>query len=612
MAACAFRLRMFFLFVAGLMVASLAPVMAAPPADTLLPSETKVFVSIGDFPSAYATWEKTSFGRLMNDPLMKPFSDEQDRQMSDANRAKTRLGLHLNDVKALAQGEVGWGYVHLANEKPATVLLLNIKGKADPAQAVLGAVAKSLTSAGYRPRTAAQKGVSMTVYDPPAAAAKAKAQEQRTAKVYFIHDDLLCAAESLSLATRIATALAGSPGAALNQVPSYQAIMQRCAKDAADDKPEGRWFMEPFGWMTARRVEDPSLISKKKPDPFEIYKKEGFTALQGIGGFVHLGDNGYDLTHRTMAFAPKPYERSMKMVDLPNAALGDLAPPAWVTQDAASCTISSLNLLNAFDNYASFFDAMYGDGEQGVWKETLTGWAKDPKGPKVEVRKDIVQHLKNKMVQVMAFQSPITGDSERQIAAFEADPAGAVDKPIDRMLSSDDTAKKTMIGQSPAFEIYEDDQRKPPAKSIVCVHQNTILSTSHADMLAKLLTPPADAKPLTELATFKAVAEELKKFGLSQISIHQFGQTDRQVQAYYELYRTGKLDELKGKSMAGSLLKQIAADDPKGAANARPAADASKLPEFEKVRQFFGANGTLGVSEENGWFLKGVVLAPAK
>jgi hypothetical protein len=608
MVRCALRLRSSIILAAGIVAAILRSATAAAPTDALLPAETKAYITIGDFPAAYATWNKTSFGRLMNDPLMKPFSDELDRQMSDANRAKTRLGLHMNDIKALAQGEVGWGYVHFVNEKPATVLLLNIKGKADSAQAILGAIAKSLTSAGYKPRTVAQKGVSLTVYEPPAATSKAKTQEQRTPKVYFIHDDLLCAADSVSLATRIVTVLTGSPGAALNQVPAYQTIMQRCAKDAADDKPECRWFLEPFGWMTARRIEDPSLISKKKPDPFDVLKKEGFTAVQGLGGYVHLADNGYDLTHRTMAFAPKPYERSMKMVDLPNAAAADLAPPAWVTQEAASCTVSSVNMLNAFDNYASFFDAMYGGGEQGVWKETLTGWAKDPKGPKVEVRKDIVQQLKNKIIQIMAFQTPITGESERQIAAFEANSGSTVDKPIDRMLSNDDTAKKTMIGQSPAFEIYEDDQKKPPPRSIVCVHQDTILSTSHPEVLAKLLTPAADAKPLAELATFKVVADELKKFGLSQISIHQFGQSDRQVQAYYELYRAGKLDELKGKSMVGSLLKQFAADDPKSAGSGSPRADGGKLPEFEKVRHFFGANGTLGVSEENGWFLKGVVL----
>jgi hypothetical protein len=205
------------------------------------------------------------------------------------------------------------------------------------------------------------------------------------------------------------------------------------------------------------------------------------------------------------------------------------------------------------------------------------------------------------VIQIIGYQTPITPDSERQLSAYEAQPGTAVEKPIEKLLQSDDTVKKTSVGNSAAYEIYEDDQKMPPPKSAVSIHQDTIYSASHSDILEKQLAPAADAKPLAELPAFQAVAAELKKSGPAQISIHQFGRTDRQVLPTYELFRTGKLRDANTKSTTGRLLKQFAAD-----------LDGSKLPEFDKVRHFFGPNGTLGVSEENGWFLKGVVLPPSK
>ncbi len=40
--------------------------------------------------------------------------------------------------------------------------------------------------------------------------------------------------------------------------------------------------------------------------------------------------------------------------------------------------------------------------------------------------------------------------------------------------------------------------------------------------------------------------------------------------------------------------------------------DGSKLPEFEVVRRYLGTAGSFGVSEDSGWFLKGMLSEETK
>ena len=54
---------------------------AAPPADQLLPTTTKGFLSVPDVEDLETRWEQTQLGKLAADPVMKPFSEDLERQI---------------------------------------------------------------------------------------------------------------------------------------------------------------------------------------------------------------------------------------------------------------------------------------------------------------------------------------------------------------------------------------------------------------------------------------------------------------------------------------------------------------------------------------------------
>ena len=92
-------------------------------------------------------------------------------------------------------------------------------------------------------------------------------------------------------------------------------------------------------------------------------RNQGYGAFQGVGGFVDVASDGYQILHRTAVFAPPPYTESMKMFVFPNGK--DFTPQPWVGRDVATYFTAYVDILNAFDNFGPLYDEII--GEKGVW-----------------------------------------------------------------------------------------------------------------------------------------------------------------------------------------------------------------------------------------------------
>ena len=64
----------------------------------------------------------------------------------------------------------------------------------------------------------------------------------------------------------------------------------------------------------------------------------------------------------------------------------------------------------------------------------------------------------------------------------------------------------------------------------------------------------------------------------------------------------------ESETMLGRMLNTVFGAGKKGVLR-KQEVDGSKLPEFDAVRSHLGTAGGFGVSEENGWFLKGFMLS---
>src|SRR5262249_40439537 len=150
--------------------------------------------------------------------------------------------------------------------------------------------------------------------------------------------------------------LAGARTDVLAAVPAYRAIMSKCAADAGGLAPNLRWFVEPFGYAETLRASAPLREKHKGPDLVKVFRNQGFTAIQGVGGYVNFSAGNYEILHRTMIYAPPlaghtaqdkdKYPLAARMLRFP--AAGDLLPPSWVPSDVATCTTFNCDIQNAF------------------------------------------------------------------------------------------------------------------------------------------------------------------------------------------------------------------------------------------------------------------------
>ena len=79
---------------------------AAPAMDTLLPKTTVGFVSATNSIRLTEQWNKTQLGKLMTEPVMKPFEEDLRAQLqSQWSGLADRLGIHLDDLRGASTGE---------------------------------------------------------------------------------------------------------------------------------------------------------------------------------------------------------------------------------------------------------------------------------------------------------------------------------------------------------------------------------------------------------------------------------------------------------------------------------------------------------------------------
>ena len=604
---------------------------AATPSEALLPDSTVAYVSVADVQKLVDQWNKTQIGQLLQDPVMEPFVKDVQRQLNDRWSSLTeRLGLTLDDVRGLARGEMSVAVIQPNHRKDqeATALLVDVTGNTDQAKAVLEKVTETLTRRGGKKSQSMMAGISVTSFDMPR-------QDQETTPqkiVLFLNDNLLGAADDLSVIQGILQRATGQKGPVLGDLASYQSIMKRVAKDAGEAAPHARWFLQPFGYAETLRLSIPERDRRKGKTMLQVLEEQGFAAIQGLGGYVELAVNDYQIVHRSFIYAPKPYEKSMQMLKFPNET--QFTPQEWVPRDVAVYTSFYLDILNAFDNVGPMFDALFGDGEQGVWKDVIESLKSDPNGPHVDLREDLAAQLGQRVTVLHSYEVPITTTSERLLFAIEVKNPQSVATAIEKNLATDRTFQKRELGKTIIWEsippkktavptiklefpgLGGEDEKKPARatqserpdllpNAAITVANNHLLVASHYDYLVEILKQADARASLANSVEYGQVQEALTKLGAGENALRSFSRTDEQLQPTYELIRQGKMPE--SETMLGRMLNTLFSSGKKGVVR-KQEIDGSKMPDFEVVRRYLGPSGSFLTSEDDGWFFKGVLL----
>jgi hypothetical protein len=625
---------------------------AAPASETLLPATTKGFISTNDVDEVRTKFRATQLGELVNDPVMKPFIEDLKTQIgAKLEKAGKRMGLKWADMEGVYGGEVALALVQPdAKDKTshATVLIVDITGKAEKAAALLAKVDGN-QKANRAVRSALKAGgVEMVVYTQPLAAG-AKIPERA---FYFIKDDMLVATDHQQVATEIAGRFAGGAPDSLATHGGFQAAMKRNADAAAGAKQQIRWFAEPFGYVEVSRAMQGGR-RKRGNDILRILKDQGFTAIQGMGGYVFFNTGAEEVLHRTYIHAPAvdprnagvrakdKYNLAMRMLDFPNAAQpGDLDPQKWALPDVASYLTFNWKLKEAFDFSETLVDAIAGD--EGVFDDIWLNLETDPNGPKINIRKELVDLLGERVTILSDVKPPIDLKSERLMGIVEVKNPKAVAEALKKAFEHDPAAKKRIIEEQIIWELTQEEgvaeqeelkiegagfvskddetefvsaedeeaeaEEEGPAvlpNMAMTVYDGHLIISTHVEFIVEFIQRQGKHPGLASIPEHKQVTAALTRLGSANDSFRFFTRTEEAYRGTFELVKQNKLPQ--SETMAARLLNGALGTKGEGA-DRQPAIDGSKLPAFEAISKYLGNGGFYIQTEQNGWLIVGCLL----
>ena len=636
---------------AALLCTSLCACAESTSADQMFPDTTKGFFSIRNFKEFGDQWKQTRLGQLMNDPLMEDFKKEIQKQITQ--RMEKTFGLTFDGISSLPTGEVAFGMIDVPNQTPGYVLTMDVTGKRVETEEYLKRLTEKLTSAGVKKHTEEYKGHQMAVltFPPPATPIVLGNTKEKTAlepierrAYYMFRQDILIASDQLHLLRLIADRIADQTGKSLANVEAYQVVMKRCI----DDMPSGTlpsicWYIEPLDYGESIRVLTRMSVAQNRRNRssiFSILKQQGFDAIQGIGGMVSVKTESQESVYRTFIYTKKPYRLAMQMLNFPDNT--HFAPPVWMPSDLARCTMFYVDPLAIFDNFGVLFDALVMSGEEGAWTDILAGLEEDPHGPMINFREELIANLSNRVLGMSRYEKPITIKSESIVLAMElkADRESVMLAGLEKLFGTDpemqgtehnsykiwhripveetwtpidfdipplvpvDTVPKKMA--TPSVE-----QDAPPVfpDGGVVVAKGCLFVSTNIDYLKMIL----DRLDSPDESVKTTIGNELEYKEVDRIFAGMdltdkphffqfFARTQETLRPTYELIRKEQM--AKSQTVLGKALNGLLSPDDEPGTR-RQIFDGTTLPEFDKVQHYFGKVGIYGVSENNGYFIKG-------
>lgn len=338
------------------------------------------------------------------------------------------------------------------------------------------------------------------------------------------------------------------------------------------------------------------------------------------------------------------------------------ADQPWVPTDVALQGTFYLDVVNVFHNLGPLFNER-AQARRQVWWPTIESYHLDPRGPRVDIRNEIVERLVTTVDGQRQGRVTTLGDSylpeappgeeplieERQFTAVQIFPTAkdgnlamaeaGVKKAVHKMLKDDETASLVKVEGLGDLQVWQLEQVErggdkedlpevmvevpggpkvapppPPRRSepaALCVAHGHVFYATHVSLMLKVLNHAAAPKDaLAADADYKAVMALIDKEAADRKwegeAFRRFARFDQEIMPLYLLAQVGKLR--KSPNLVARLLTSDAAITP---TSDDPGVDFSLLPKFDDVKKYFFRAGMVVRSETDdkdptawsGWFI---------
>ncbi|MEZ6052722.1 MAG: hypothetical protein R3C02_15255 [Planctomycetaceae bacterium] len=546
------------------------------PAERRLPQGTTVFLSVPNAVEAYEQFQKTSFGRLLQDEALQPVREEIEAWCEElSEKAQDELGLPPSDLLNLFHGEIAFAVVQPPAKDLGVVLLMDFGDHRETLDALLEKAEEALEDEDGERSAETLHDTEVTVYT--FENEDADEDEEPSTLVYCIKDQYLVASSSIDIVDEVLSRWDGEADRSFADDETYSRLMQKC-ESGESEHPQVRWYLAPIDLF--RSV---ASIPQANSGPVPLSMVMGFLPVLGIdkieavGGTATMMTEEYDTVTRTYLALDQPTTGVLKMFEFPAT---DQQPPRWVPSTASAYSSMNWDIAGAYKAVETLVDFFQPPGTLANLVDQLS-----QTGPMIHIKDDVIDSLTGRI----QFLGEVREDVDVSDAAIQP-------MALALTLSNEDRMKDVLDRLSAAVgdgvttrefldvTIYEAEvpnfQGGEPQMMGVAVARGQFFFATDVQLLENYLRDDGASEPLANTNDYRKVASHFP----GQTSIMAFSKAAAQIRPYYEMFRSGAI---------GDAIEEV---------------DFSKLPEFDEIAHYFSLNGSYAVPDDGGALFIGFSL----
>ncbi|MBI5760787.1 MAG: hypothetical protein HZA46_19885 [Planctomycetales bacterium] len=547
----------------------LVPVATAAdrvPGDRRLPPQVLGYVSVRNVPELKADWKKTALGQLSQEKELAEFWQEVEKQLDNVSGIiQSKIGVGLNDILALPQGEVAVAVVQLPGKKLSVAVFLDAGENEQTVTKLLAKGTEAAEEHGVKRSTEEFEGIELVIHTRP------KVEDDDTKKdgtpeqiAYFRKDGNLIASSDVDTLKSIITRWDGKHEQTFAETDIYRQLVAACRDEQNDNPPAVTWFIDPIGLVKGVLTSDPRANTPQMTLMLTMLPTLGIDKFKAVGGTVDLATGDYDTITRTLVYLDSPPTGVINLFQFPAV---DHTPPKWIPAQSDAYFGLNWDLGKAVNTVESLVDMFQG---AGAFRKLLDQVADREEFGKLHPKKDLLDHLSGRLHIVSDLADPKNLESQRILVAAELKNAAAMKKTLAVISKLEGFPGKVRKFQGETvIELSGFGGGDAETMMGFCVSRDYLMFASNVTLLEQVLRTDGDQDSLANLPAYQRLA---KKFP-AESSMISFERENTQLKAMYELLRSGEATRQFGESEAFSL-------------------DFSKLPEFDVIRKYLSPSAS--------------------
>lgn len=629
------------LLAALLLAVALPPLARAerPPAPELFPKGTLAYVRVRDAQQLAENFQQTALGKMSREDKIRPLIADLYGSAAEAfTQVEDEVGVSLDEILAIPQGEMVFGLVAPRTGRPVLVVLIDVGDQLPAAEKLIETGEQALADEGVARSRETYRDTKLVIHTPPG---------DRDPLVHFIKENTIVITSNLDVSKTMLDVWNGeAPPAArgadrdsgdgsadsddsadrdesagpafepLVKNERFVAIMRRC-RGTKEDPAQMTFYVDPIGLY---RVGSRGNVGAQTT--LALLPVLGLDGFEALGGSLTFAAGDFDMITHLHVKLSEPRTGVLEMLALKS---DDTTPEKWVPADVARYITINWDANKTYTTLAELYDSFRGEGRLSA---DVKSRISDRLG--VDFETEILDNFGDRITYATWYERPARIGSEAALLGIRLkDPeefAPVLEKLTDKYrdrLQKDSyggvtywTLRRDEMAQVPAAgdpDVSDGERRRLERRRrrqerfrtlrpspCFAVLDDYLIVADRTEFLHKVIVANGDASSsLAKELDFKLIAGKIRRqVGGAKPGMVTFSRPEEQFKVLYEMAtgdetRQRLADAAQGNEFFGAL---------------DGALQRNELPPFSVIAQYLAPGGGMLVSDETGFHYTGFVL----